>query len=347
MKAAPQLEWELKRNWDTIKDTMSEVHLPVHLVDRAAVQQGRFRACYNLLVMLFFMMSLTKHREFSVDFAHPIDPRLSAFLQSSASIDALSRGGALSVQPSDTDEGDDRSHDLTSAEVRSKSAEVSSDDASYGRRHTSAPSTSFSTPLVSHLSLSNEAHASRASFTEPRLPTSLSPSNAITLSSDHVAAHRTGGSDLLPATPHQPRASLATLANPRFFSVLEQKVIDLVDNSRSLDAEWHNCVGRDVSSGMSFAAACSCLTSNFPDLCDQDAIRMAFERTAHASDALSAACRDNNPSLSRGDFVDFVLRALYCHRFVQVERVVFFANLRHLVFAIFAVKCSCNCYAQF
>ena len=103
MKAAPQLEWELKRNWDTIRSVMTDIRLPVQLVDVAAIQQGRFRACYNLLVLLFFMMSLTKHREFSVDFAHPIDPRLSAFLQSNASIDALSRGCLLYTSPSPRD----------------------------------------------------------------------------------------------------------------------------------------------------------------------------------------------------------------------------------------------------
>ena len=327
MKAAPQLDWELKRNWDSVKDIMNDLRLPAHLIDRSAVQQGRFRACYNLLVMLFFMMSLTKHREFSVDFAHPIDPRLSAFLQSSSSIDALSRGGALSVQPSDTDESDDRAFENSAPASLSRPTHAVN-DASLAHKALSATSPSAPASLVTHLGFSNETHDSRSNFTDPssshssaRLASpssdfgrsqSLAPSastlpNAAAAHADrnppHIASH----------TPS--RQSAHSLLNPRVFASLEQKIIEMVDSSAALDLEWQDLAGHESDYGASLAALSSWLQSNFPFLLhDTDATRLAFERAAEGSDAFTHTRRDRDGRLPRSDFTDFLIRVLYAHK---------------------------------
>jgi hypothetical protein len=324
MKATPQLDWELKRNWDTVKDVMTDLRLPVQLVDRAAIQQGRFRACYNLLVMLFFMMSLTKHREFSVDFAHPIDPRLSSFLQSNASIDALSRGGALSVQPSDTDESDERAFDNSVPESISHPAHAFN-DASLDHRTPSSSSPAASAPLVAHLGFSNDHRSSRSNL----LPSSSTHSSAKNssaspdLDSSHVdpsasaqssaTGTRADGSSPQPASHTSSRPPTSSLLNPRVFASLEQNLVEMVETAAAMDHEWHDVAGDDAS-GAPFAAACSWLQSRFPVLHDVEATRLAFQRAAHGSDAFTHACRDTDGRLPRQDFADFLIRALYCHK---------------------------------
>lgn len=326
MKAAPQLDWELKRNWDTIKDIMTDIRLPVQLVDRAAIQQGRFRACYNLLVMLFFMMSLTKHREFSVDFAHPIDPRLSSFLQSNASIDALSRGGALSVQPSDTDEGDDSVPDSARHSSSNTAAQLSADSAS---GHTSSPSPSM--PLRSHLGLYSEPRASQSSSADqPYSSSSQSSTNATTPSSgpgypptsstspplqSSAALQHARGIASMRLAPPPLRSSVPSLSNAIAFNSLEQKFIDVVNDLSALDVEWHDAAGPSAGAGMSLAATGSWLQQTFPALRDVEATRLAFERASQKRDSFCNPHSNSETILMRDDFAEFLVRALYYHRF--------------------------------
>ncbi len=327
MKAAPQLDWELKRNWDTIKEIMTEIRLPVQLVDRAAIQQGRFRACYNLLVMLFFMMSLTKHREFSVDFAHPIDPRLSAFLQSNASIDALSRCGALSVQPSDTDEGDDGLRDSV-ASSRSGAAQVSP-----GPVHDHA-SSSPSGALKSDVVLSGEVRTSRSNSTEQPHSSSLqasaifgSPHSSSSkpdhppTSSSNLMARSSAASDRIgdrASLRSAPPTTRSLLSNALVFNSLEQTVIDLFNDFASdasnFDAVWKGATNCSTDDAISFAEASSWLQQAFPDLRDIEATRLAFERAAEGRRASAPAHSSSAASLSRSDFADFLIRVLYYHR---------------------------------
>ncbi|CUG89995.1 Hypothetical protein, putative [Bodo saltans] len=81
-----------RMNWELLRSVMSSVGLPAHLCDPKGVAAGHQRPCYNLLVMFYFLTKLAGSSEFSVDFAHPIDESLAAFLQSPESIHALSKG---------------------------------------------------------------------------------------------------------------------------------------------------------------------------------------------------------------------------------------------------------------
>eukprot|EP00959_Pyramimonas_sp_CCMP1952_P256885 5367033-Pyramimonas_sp.AAC.2 len=62
-------------------------------------QAAKFKPCYSILVMVYFLYNLARRHDFAVDFAHPIDQRLASYLQSPECIDALARGGALQVPP--------------------------------------------------------------------------------------------------------------------------------------------------------------------------------------------------------------------------------------------------------
>lgn len=67
----------------------------MHLLVPDAIRRGRFKESYSFLVMLFFLYHLSENHDFSVDFAHPIDSRLAAFLQSTGSVECLVKGGKL------------------------------------------------------------------------------------------------------------------------------------------------------------------------------------------------------------------------------------------------------------
>jgi hypothetical protein len=326
MKASPQLDWELKRNWDTVKDIMTDIRLPVQLVDRAAIQQGRFRACYNLLVMLFFMTSLTKHREFSVDFAHPIDPRLSAFLQSNASIDALSRGGALSVHPSDTDEGEEGVRDSAAAPSRNYAAQVTP-----GPAHDRKSSSPSSTPLRSDLADFSNSRTSRSnSLEQPHSSSSHASTNLATPSSSsrldppppsssNPALRSTAASDRVhgSAPPHSaPPAIRSSLSNTIVFNALEQKIIDHVNHPPNLDVLWNDAVDHSPDGSMSFATVSAWLQQAFPVLRDIEATRLAFERVAEGSDLLATPYMKTDATLLRSNFADFLVHVLYYHRFI-------------------------------
>lgn len=69
----------------------------MHLLVPDAIRRGRFKESYSFLVMLFFLYHLSENHDFSVDFAHPIDSRLAAFLQSTGSVECLVKGGKLRV----------------------------------------------------------------------------------------------------------------------------------------------------------------------------------------------------------------------------------------------------------
>eukprot|EP00761_Pharyngomonas_kirbyi_P012549 gb/GECH01012576.1/.p1 GENE.gb/GECH01012576.1/~~gb/GECH01012576.1/.p1 ORF type:complete len:1192 (+),score=381.65 gb/GECH01012576.1/:1-3576(+) len=97
-KPNPRTDWESKQNWNAIRAAMIELKLPLQVYDRAGITSGRFKPCYSFLVMLYFLYHLSQNHDFSVDFAHPIDSKLAAFLQSAESIRCLLKGGGLDLK---------------------------------------------------------------------------------------------------------------------------------------------------------------------------------------------------------------------------------------------------------
>jgi hypothetical protein len=81
-----------KLNWEVVRNVLGAAGLPLHLCDRKGVAAGHQRPCYNLLVMFYFLTKLQQSAEFSVDFAHPIDDQLAAFLQSPQSLACVGKG---------------------------------------------------------------------------------------------------------------------------------------------------------------------------------------------------------------------------------------------------------------
>ena len=48
----------MRGNWEVIRQTMESLHLPMALYDKSGIQNGRFKPCYGMLVMLYFLFHL-------------------------------------------------------------------------------------------------------------------------------------------------------------------------------------------------------------------------------------------------------------------------------------------------
>ena len=82
-------------NFELMSDMFRHLGLPRAVLDVAGIRASAFKPCYNFLVMTFFLRNLALHSDFSVDFTHPVDPSLAAFLQAPESVASLAKGGAL------------------------------------------------------------------------------------------------------------------------------------------------------------------------------------------------------------------------------------------------------------
>jgi hypothetical protein len=249
MKAAPQLEWELKRNWDTIKSVMTDIRLPVQLVDVAAIQQGASERATPARPALLHDESDQAPRV-QRRFRPPIDPRLSVFLQSNASIDALSRGGALSLQPSDSDDGDDGANGAATASSQGAVTALPHDTPADSRSAMS-PSPSAHTPLVSLLGFSNDTRSSRSqqqssalSLASTHTGTSSNASDTQATNAQATAASQRTDDRFAPAAIQPPpQLTPSSSSEPRVFTALEQTTIESPDDSSS----FQSAHGSDVS----------------------------------------------------------------------------------------------------
>ena len=85
-------------NFELMGNMFDHLELPKSVLDTRGIQHASFKSCYNFLVMAFFLKNLATHSDFSVDFTHPVDSKLAAFLQAPESVASLHKGGALAPQ---------------------------------------------------------------------------------------------------------------------------------------------------------------------------------------------------------------------------------------------------------
>ena len=85
-------------NFELMGNMFDHLELPKSVLDTRGIQHASFKSCYNFLVMAFFLKNLATHSDFSVDFTHPVDSKLAAFLQAPESVASLHKGGALAPE---------------------------------------------------------------------------------------------------------------------------------------------------------------------------------------------------------------------------------------------------------
>lgn len=76
-------------NWAMFLRCLERHQIPTHMCDRQAISSGHTRHCFNTLVLLYFLVRLSRGETFTLDFAQPVDMKIAAFLQSPESLAAV------------------------------------------------------------------------------------------------------------------------------------------------------------------------------------------------------------------------------------------------------------------
>jgi hypothetical protein len=84
------------RNWSQLERNAAALHIPQRLVDRHAIEHASGEAVVSSLVLLFFLYSLCKDGDCSIQFNVPLPDELADYVQSPLSVRALVDGGAMS-----------------------------------------------------------------------------------------------------------------------------------------------------------------------------------------------------------------------------------------------------------
>ena len=95
------LQRNSRQNWTVLQQLLRSGGVPANVWDRRGVASAHPKACYNFLVMAMFLAKLKQDaKDFSVDFALPIEVDLSTFLQSPRSLDVVHRSNSVRPVPS-------------------------------------------------------------------------------------------------------------------------------------------------------------------------------------------------------------------------------------------------------
>ena len=135
-------------NFERIVRVFDAVGVPRAVLDVGGVRRATFRACYNVLVACFFLCNLARRRDFSVDFTHPVDAKIAAFLQAPESVASLAKGGALGgpgggrtrtrAEKDDDDDAND-ANDARPDELKNRDAKDSSTSTTDEEEHAPRP----------------------------------------------------------------------------------------------------------------------------------------------------------------------------------------------------------------
>lgn len=93
----PETTADVSANWELLQWALQRVGVPLSFLNPSGVCAGDFAACYQALVLLFFLFCLAKNHECEFVLAHPVDPQLTEFMSSEAPLACLIAGGAVRV----------------------------------------------------------------------------------------------------------------------------------------------------------------------------------------------------------------------------------------------------------
>ncbi|KAK9820115.1 hypothetical protein WJX72_006267 [[Myrmecia] bisecta] len=82
---APASAWPASVHWTVLKTVFQELRLPMRMLDVEGIKAGRFKPCWNILVLVYFCRQIVLcggMGQLSCSFAHPLANELATFLQS-------------------------------------------------------------------------------------------------------------------------------------------------------------------------------------------------------------------------------------------------------------------------
>lgn len=93
----PQTSADVAANWKIIELTLKKLGIPVSFVNQTEIRAGTPSACYQALVLLFFLHRLARDHECEFVLAHPVDFELTKFMSSEAPLACLVSGGSVEL----------------------------------------------------------------------------------------------------------------------------------------------------------------------------------------------------------------------------------------------------------
>ena len=149
-------------NFELMGSMFEHLDLPKSVLDTRGIQHASFKSCYNFLVMAFFLKNLATHSDFSVDFTHPVDSKLAAFLQAPESVASLHKGGALAPPGSALKTGSTHKPNRSSSVSKSRSGGATAERPGRTSRRDDALESASAATLRAEAALANEDANRRA-----------------------------------------------------------------------------------------------------------------------------------------------------------------------------------------
>ena len=149
-------------NFELMGSMFEHLDLPKSVLDTRGIQHASFKSCYNFLVMAFFLKNLATHSDFSVDFTHPVDSKLAAFLQAPESVASLHKGGALAPPGSALKTGSTHKPNRSSSVSKSRSGGATAERPGRPSRRDDALESASAATLRAEAALANEDANRRA-----------------------------------------------------------------------------------------------------------------------------------------------------------------------------------------
>eukprot|EP00756_Hemistasia_phaeocysticola_P058784 Hpha_TRINITY_DN3543_c0_g1::TRINITY_DN3543_c0_g1_i1::g.25787::m.25787 len=69
----PQSQLDINRNWDIVESLWAQLQLPKEGLDRRGLLKARFKPCYQIVVIFYFLYFLQRSERLAADLKHPID----------------------------------------------------------------------------------------------------------------------------------------------------------------------------------------------------------------------------------------------------------------------------------
>jgi hypothetical protein len=225
-------------NFELMGSMFEHLDLPKSVLDTRGIQHASFKSCYNFLVMAFFLKNLATHSDFSVDFTHPVDSKLAAFLQAPESVASLHKGGALAPPGSALKTGSTHKPTRSSSVSKSRSGGATAERPGRPSRRDDALESASAATLRAEAALANEDANRRALLAA----TSVSPVRRRLGKHHHGEEEEEEEAAALPPAPDE------NTAPSRERSALQQ-ARDARRKQAGIQRQWTAGVGEQAPSG--------------------------------------------------------------------------------------------------
>ncbi|PHJ19111.1 calponin homology domain-containing, partial [Cystoisospora suis] len=96
----PQNVREIDSNWGLIEEVLRDAEIPLSFFPREKIEKAEFKACYQSLVILYFLYTLVKDHSCEFVVLHPVDVAITQYMSSEDPLSCLIKAGSVVIAPS-------------------------------------------------------------------------------------------------------------------------------------------------------------------------------------------------------------------------------------------------------